>query len=325
MRVFTVVVIILGLIGRTVAAPSGSNTCPTCIATPGSNACDITTSCIGVTLKTSETKLFCACRPGFKAAAGNSEVTTHFRAEWSTAGQEHRVFVRPGIVCNTPCTTYGADSCSEVSIRDLTGVCPASGGAGVAGATTTTTKAATTTTKVPTTTTTTKATTTTTTTKVPTTTTTTKAPTTTTAATTTTTTTKAPTAAIAATTTTTTTTKVPTTTTTTKAVTTTSVVPSTTSAAPQPSWGPTLTGICGNCPINGTVCAGTSICTSTVYGPMCACPDGFKASTDNLDITVQWRLNGMDTSRVYVARGTTCAVPCQGSHCEEVAASDCDV
>ncbi|KAI9101647.1 hypothetical protein DFS34DRAFT_683802 [Phlyctochytrium arcticum] len=86
------------------AAPAAHliSECPECIPTPVLNRCHITTSCIGVDLLGSNsTQYFCACRPGFKANALHGDDSIHWRAEWTTGGHEHRVFVVPGTSCDT--------------------------------------------------------------------------------------------------------------------------------------------------------------------------------------------------------------------------------
>ncbi|KAH0556909.1 hypothetical protein GP486_005303 [Trichoglossum hirsutum] len=87
--------------------------CATCDPHPGANLCDITTTCTGTDYGT-----MCLCRPGFKADAHNDDQKVHWRLKWSTPGQEHRVAVTPGVVCNTLCDSshVGPDVCEEVSV-----------------------------------------------------------------------------------------------------------------------------------------------------------------------------------------------------------------
>ncbi|KAI9854370.1 MAG: hypothetical protein M1813_001273 [Trichoglossum hirsutum] len=57
---------------------------------------------------------YCACRPGFKSAALNTDITKHWRLP--VIGQEHRVWVAEGVECNTLCDGFGVDSCKEVAM-----------------------------------------------------------------------------------------------------------------------------------------------------------------------------------------------------------------
>jgi cysteine-rich repeat protein len=85
--------------------------CVTCNPTVGLNHCDITTSCI----TTSPGRHHCACRAGFKANALNTQIGLHYRLPFP--GQEYRVFVAPGVPCDTLCKQpFGApqDICREV-------------------------------------------------------------------------------------------------------------------------------------------------------------------------------------------------------------------
>ncbi len=86
--------------------------CPTCNPTPGLNFCDITTSCIG----TSGGKDYCACRAGYRADGLSPTDPKQFRLNFS--GQAYRVFVAPGVSCNTLCMTpFGLESCQEVPVQ----------------------------------------------------------------------------------------------------------------------------------------------------------------------------------------------------------------
>lgn len=87
--------------------------CPICIADPGRNKCGITTSCSNTPFGT-----MCSCRPGYKTKAGNGDTSTHWRLKWPVAGHEHRVYVKPGEVCDTLCNEWylGPLSCQEVGI-----------------------------------------------------------------------------------------------------------------------------------------------------------------------------------------------------------------
>jgi Astacin (Peptidase family M12A) len=93
--------------------PPPPSPCPTCNPTSGLNKCDITTSCI----TTSPGNNHCACRAGYRANAPGSQTAVQFRLPFP--GQEYRVFVAPGVVCDTLCDNpFGApDSiCNEVQL-----------------------------------------------------------------------------------------------------------------------------------------------------------------------------------------------------------------
>jgi len=88
--------------------------CEECNPISGLNRCDITTSCIW-TLP--DRRNYCACRAGYRADGLDPTDQRQFRLEFP--GQTYRVFVAPGVVCNTLCTTPfpGPDSCREVPVR----------------------------------------------------------------------------------------------------------------------------------------------------------------------------------------------------------------
>lgn len=96
-------------------APIG---CSTCIPFPDQNQCDPTTSCVPFTPHTgyNPMPLYCACRAGYKAdpQVVGADPSAQWRLPW--AGQEGRVFVRPGLECNTLCDhpELGKESCQEV-------------------------------------------------------------------------------------------------------------------------------------------------------------------------------------------------------------------
>jgi len=88
--------------------------CSTCNPIPGLNHCDITTSCI-TTEPSGHTQ--CACRAGYRANALGSQVALQWRIPFP--GQEYRVFVAPGVPCDTLCNVpFGApsDICNEVQV-----------------------------------------------------------------------------------------------------------------------------------------------------------------------------------------------------------------
>ncbi|RPA91484.1 hypothetical protein L873DRAFT_1838653 [Choiromyces venosus 120613-1] len=96
--------------GRTDYPPS----CEQCDPLPPNNHCDITTSCI----RTEPTGQYhCACRAGYKAAGSDTDGSLQYRTNFG--GQEYRVFVRPGVVCDTLCDEYwlGPQSCAEIPVR----------------------------------------------------------------------------------------------------------------------------------------------------------------------------------------------------------------
>lgn len=95
-------------------------TCAVCKPYPGENLCDITTSCTYVWGHTgpSPAPLYCACRHGYRAdGVSPSDSSAQWRLDWPS--QEGRVFVRPGLTCNTLCDDWelGKDGCKEVKVR----------------------------------------------------------------------------------------------------------------------------------------------------------------------------------------------------------------
>ncbi|EOA87428.1 hypothetical protein ACJQWK_10090 [Exserohilum turcicum] len=107
--------------------PSPPATCPNCNPNPGSNFCDITTSCTVVSAHPDikHAPYYCACRAGYRANgcdAGDS--TIQWRLPWPASdrgpSQEGRVFVKPGVVCDTLCNDpyAGVNACSEVTQMD---------------------------------------------------------------------------------------------------------------------------------------------------------------------------------------------------------------
>ncbi|KAG4439027.1 hypothetical protein IFR05_005491 [Cadophora sp. M221] len=87
--------------------------CATCNPNPFLNKCTITTSCID----TPTGNDYCACRAGYRADGLDATDARQFRLAFP--GQEYRVFVAPGVECNTLCTTPfpGPDSCQEVPVQ----------------------------------------------------------------------------------------------------------------------------------------------------------------------------------------------------------------
>lgn len=105
-----------------ITVPTGG--CDLCHAESGLNKCDVTTGCSNTPYGT-----MCSCRPGYRAAAPGDSINEHWRLQWSIPGHEHRVYVKPGVVCDTLCDNWqlGAAGCTEVSI----GKCMMPGGGGV--------------------------------------------------------------------------------------------------------------------------------------------------------------------------------------------------
>ncbi|OCK89933.1 uncharacterized protein K441DRAFT_268140 [Cenococcum geophilum 1.58] len=100
------------------AAPIG---CSTCNPLPELNHCDITTSCIyNWGHQGPGGPNYCACRAGYKA--NPLEVGQDPAAQWRLpwVSQEGRVFVRPGVKCDTLCDNYqlGKDGCQEVWLNN---------------------------------------------------------------------------------------------------------------------------------------------------------------------------------------------------------------
>lgn len=102
----------------TIETIDNSKKCTVCNPSPLENKCDITTSCI--TTHPSG-QYMCACRAGYKANPGYDAAEL---AEWRVPfeGQETRVFVKPGIICNELCENWasgGKDGvlCGEVPVK----------------------------------------------------------------------------------------------------------------------------------------------------------------------------------------------------------------
>jgi hypothetical protein len=90
-----------------------TSVCPqACNPNPFLNLCHITTSCI----TTPSTRDYCACRAGYRADGLDPTDPKQFRLPF--LGQEYRVFVAPGVSCDTLCTNPhpGPDSCQEVPV-----------------------------------------------------------------------------------------------------------------------------------------------------------------------------------------------------------------
>lgn len=68
---------------------------------------------------------YCACRAGYRATGyAADDWTLQWRLPWyggnGDPSQEGRVFVKPGVECNTLCDKWqdGAKGCQEVKLKD---------------------------------------------------------------------------------------------------------------------------------------------------------------------------------------------------------------
>ncbi|KAK4183461.1 hypothetical protein QBC35DRAFT_443328 [Podospora australis] len=95
--------------------PTTGGNCETCNPNPFYNKCAITTSCFN-TLPGN--KHYCACRAGYRANNLSPADPRQFRL--AMLGQEYRVFVAPGVECDTLCTSPhpGPGSCQEVPVKN---------------------------------------------------------------------------------------------------------------------------------------------------------------------------------------------------------------
>ncbi|KAF8465043.1 hypothetical protein BDZ91DRAFT_239286 [Kalaharituber pfeilii] len=103
---------LLSLSTLTFAATTPRPSCPECTDTP--NNCDITAPCTSAFGQ----RLLCGCRPGFRATGVDPKDTTK---QWrlNVPYHEHRVWVAPGVKCDTLCNwPYGAAACEEVPFLD---------------------------------------------------------------------------------------------------------------------------------------------------------------------------------------------------------------
>lgn len=91
-----------------------SPTCPVCNPNPSFNKCTTSTSCI---VTQPSCKNYCACRAGYRADGLAPTDPKQFWLEF--LGQLYKVFVAPGLECNTLCTVPfpGPDSCKEVHVN----------------------------------------------------------------------------------------------------------------------------------------------------------------------------------------------------------------
>jgi cysteine-rich repeat protein len=63
---------------------------------------------------------YCMCQAGYRASGLPPNSPEQYRVNWDNGlgGQTHRVFVRPGQDCDQLCDATGANTCSEVPIKD---------------------------------------------------------------------------------------------------------------------------------------------------------------------------------------------------------------
>ncbi|KAF2466153.1 uncharacterized protein BDR25DRAFT_79790 [Lindgomyces ingoldianus] len=117
---------ILG-IASLAAALAPPPVCEQCRPLPNENKCDITTSCVYVWGHKGSTPApyYCACRAGYRATGyGADDWTKQWRLPWyggnGDPSQEGRVFVKPGVKCDTLCDSWwlGAKGCQEVTLKD---------------------------------------------------------------------------------------------------------------------------------------------------------------------------------------------------------------
>jgi hypothetical protein len=98
--------------------------CPTCNPTSGQNLCHPTTSCVfnwahpgSGHQNPALIPNYCACRAGYRAIGDPHDSSVQFRLPWYT--QEGRVFVKPGVACDTLCDHWylGPQGCEEVLLQ----------------------------------------------------------------------------------------------------------------------------------------------------------------------------------------------------------------
>ncbi|KAL5614905.1 hypothetical protein BROUX41_004983 [Berkeleyomyces rouxiae] len=80
-----------------------------CKPWPGVNKCHQSTSCIGIFKGVDHIGYRCVCAAGFRAAKLDPEVA--IRLPWE--GQSYRVYVEPGVECNTRCNDNWCDEVAE--------------------------------------------------------------------------------------------------------------------------------------------------------------------------------------------------------------------
>ncbi|KAI9791862.1 MAG: hypothetical protein M1816_003407 [Peltula sp. TS41687] len=92
--------------------------CQECVSSP--NNCDITAPCSSIVVDpySGRHKLFCGCRPGYRAGGfGPGDTSRQWRL--NIPGHEHRVWVTPGVSCDYLCRDpFGTNVCGEVSFND---------------------------------------------------------------------------------------------------------------------------------------------------------------------------------------------------------------
>ena len=115
MRGLAALVLLLPLaLAGPLSSRQAPNTCGVCDPSPLNNHCDQTTSCSLVANHT-----YCACRAGYRATTGADPGDSSVQFRLPVAYQEGRVFVEPGVTCDTLCDHWelGAGGCQEVTLR----------------------------------------------------------------------------------------------------------------------------------------------------------------------------------------------------------------
>ena len=93
----------------------GPGKCELCDPSPlGTAKCDITAPCSNTPYGT-----MCGCRPGYRADYPGDMTDKHWRLSWGVPGHEHRVYVAPGVKCDTLCDKWylGPEACQEVAVK----------------------------------------------------------------------------------------------------------------------------------------------------------------------------------------------------------------
>ena len=118
--VLTTLALSLLTLGVSTTPVNGNPQCPAgCVPIPGQNQCDVTTSCVNTFNADGQSSgnARCACRAGYRA--DGLAPTDPKQVRLNFPGQEYRVFVEPGVVCNTLCDQWqlGAQGCQEVPTK----------------------------------------------------------------------------------------------------------------------------------------------------------------------------------------------------------------
>ncbi|CAG5180881.1 uncharacterized protein ALTATR162_LOCUS9484 [Alternaria atra] len=129
MKTFTIAIVSSIITLTTALSPPYEPTCETCVYTPNENKCDITTSCTyvwGHQDPHTPGPYYCACRHGYRATGYEAnDMEVQWRLPWygtpsGDPSQEGRVFVKPGVECNTLCDDWylGKDGCKAVQEKE---------------------------------------------------------------------------------------------------------------------------------------------------------------------------------------------------------------